>query len=69
MSNAVNEYASEITLGETYIDRITGVQGTAVDLCFCLDGTQQVALEYGSLESSGTVTRKREWFDADRVLS
>lgn len=58
----VTEYNSEVILGETYTDDVTVITGVATQLCFNLDGTQQVMLEWGDSEP------KRAWFDSARVL-
>jgi hypothetical protein len=64
MTNETTDYASEIVLDEQYEDKITGVRGTATQLCFDRDGTQQVYLEWGADGEA-----KGKWLDVDRVLS
>ena len=64
MSEAT-EFISEIKLGALYSDEITGISGTATQIAFLLDGTQQVLLEAPNAAGDDIV---RTWLDVTRVL-
>lgn len=61
----MNEYASEIELGEVYVDQTTGFEGRATSIAFDLGGAQQVLLERLSPDGS---TVNKAWFDVSRVI-
>lgn len=59
---SVTSYDTDIVLGETYIDKQTGIEGTAVAVSFYQFGCERV-----SLESVNKGEIKEYGFDAPRL--
>lgn len=64
MNGEARELYTEIEFDKLYKDTITGFVGTATQICFERDGTQQVFLE-ANCNPDGT--RPTCWVDVERV--
>lgn len=63
--NAETEYFSEIELGKTYIDDVTGFVGIATQIVFTSEGATRVLLE--ARNSKENELGKADWFPEERL--
>jgi len=65
MAENATEYLSEIELGKTYRDHITGFAGIATQIVFTSEGYTRVLLE--AANSKENELGKSDWFPAERL--
>ena len=59
--------ATDIILGDEYVDEITGFAGIAVGVTFWLHACERVGLQGTKMKDDGTVS-EIQWFDAPGVV-
>lgn len=58
---------TNIVLGQTYRDPITGIQGVATGITLWLYGCARVCVSYGWTSKDGNIEEKDFWLDTDRA--